>query len=209
MLTNTHKYMGIVGLTSFFVMGLLLSGGIINKKYQDYKYKCSAYDNVQLELNYYHDAEEINDYYARFSVVTRVDTIRETLKAIDKLLPKYFPDGPYKRKDLLAIAMVESAFDKFLMGKAGEYGIFQIMPESCAWMGVTKNQYEIEVNTELGLFVLKKKFDKHQNYKLSVIAYNGLVSKKGKLDESYWDKFIKYRRALDDILEERLTCYHQ
>ena len=202
MITNTHKYIGIIGITALITIGLLVSGGNIQKRYAEYVNKCSLYDNVHSELNIYKEAEEINDYYARFKVATRVDVIRQTLISIDKLLPKYFPDGPYTRKDLLAIAMVESSFDQYLTGKAGEYGIFQIMPESCDWMGVTSNQFDIKVNTELALFVLKKKHDKHKSYKISVIAYNGLVNRKGKLDESYWDKFIKYRRALDDILME-------
>jgi soluble lytic murein transglycosylase-like protein len=201
MITNTYKYIGIIGLTCILTIGALLLGGYINKEYEDYKYKCSQFDNVHSELNYYKEAEEINDYYARFNVTTRVDIIKQTLKAIDKLLPKYFPDGPYQRKDLLAIAMIESAFDKFLTGGHGEYGIFQIMPESCEWMGVTKNQFEVEVNTELALFVLKKKFDEHKNYKLAIIGYNGIVKRRGKIDETYWNKFIKYRRALDDILQ--------
>ena len=202
MITNTHKYIGIIGLTSFLIIGLLIIGGNISKRYHDFTQAGHILPKVQLELKYYREAEEINDYYARFGVVTRVDIIKQTLKAIDKLLPKYFPDGPYERKDLLAIAMVESAFDKFLVGKAKEYGIFQIMPESCKWMGITKNQFEVEVNTELALFVLKKKFDEHQNYKIAIIGYNGIVKRRGKLSEKYWDKFIRFRRALDDILSE-------
>jgi len=202
MLTNTHKYIGISLVTAVIVIGAMLLGGNIHKRYAEYKYKCVQFDSVQSELKYHKEAEEINDYFARFDVTTRVDIIRQTLKAIDKLLPKYFPEGPYKRKDIITIAMIESSFDKFLVGGSGEYGIFQIMPESCKWMGITKNQFEIEVNTELALFVLKKKFDEHENYKLAIIAYNGLVKRKGKIDETYWGKFIKYRRALDDILVE-------
>ena len=201
--TNLHKYIGIVSLACLLTLGALLLGGYINKAYESYKYKCSQFDNVHSELNYYKEAEEINDYYARFDVTTRVDVIKKTLQSIDKLLPKYFPDGPYKRKDILAIAMVESSFYKFLVGGSGEYGIFQIMPESCKWIGITKNQFQVQVNTELALAVLKKKFDEHQNYKLAIIAYNGIVKKRGKIDETYWEKFIKYRRALDDILEDK------
>lgn len=147
------------------------------------------------------DAAKINDYYFRFDIPTRVSVISEIGTWVDHYLPKYFPEGPFVKKDFLAIAMVESSFDQYLTGKKDEFGVFQILPSSSKWMGVTKNQFDLRVNTELSMFILKKKFDEHKDYKTSIIAYNGLVKKRsGKYSEIYWDKFIRYRRALDDIL---------
>lgn len=160
---------------------------------------------VQRELLHYKIASKLNDYYYRFNKPVRIKVIHEVLDALDIYLPRYFPDGPYTVKDMLAIGMVESNFDQYLTGRHKEYGIFQIMPKSSRWMGVTKNQFDVTVNTELALFVLKKKFEKYKDYKMAIIAYNGLVKKRGKVSEKYWNKFIKYRRAIDDILREYNT----
>ena len=92
-----HKYVGVAGITSLLIIGLLIIGGNINKRYNDYVNKCSLYDNVHSELNYYREAGEINDYYARFGIVTRIDVIKQTLEALDNLLPKYFPVGHHLR----------------------------------------------------------------------------------------------------------------
>ncbi len=203
MISQRQKYLIVflagAGLTVF----LTWFGSVCIYKYVSLVENSSKISDITTELTYYKEAEEINDYYARFNINTRVDVVRKTLMAIDTLLPKYFPKGPYTRKDLLAMAMVESSFNQYLVGRHKEYGIFQILPESCAWMGITKNQFDVDVNTELALFVLKEKFKKHKNYKMGIIAYNGVVIRKGILNESYWDKFIKYRRALDDIIPDK------
>lgn len=156
--------------------------------------------NTRIETVNLKNAAKISDYYYRFDVATRISIINDVGEWVDHYLPKYFPEGPFTKKDFLAIAMVESSFNQYLTGRDGEYGIFQILPESSEWMGIKKNQFDVRVNTELSMFVLKKKFDEHKDYKISIIAYNGMAKKRGKLSEEYWDKFIRYRRALDDIL---------
>ena len=158
--------------------------------------------STQAELINYKIAAKINDYYYRFNKPVRIKVVHQVLNSLDTYLPRYFPEGPYTKKDLLAIAMVESNFEQYLTGKKKEYGIFQIMPESSKWMGVAKNQFDVAVNTELALFVLQKKYEQHKDYKIGIIAYNGLVKRRGKLSEDYWERFIKYRRAIDDILRE-------
>ena len=152
------------------------------------------------KLSYYEEAEQINDYYSRFNIVTRVNVIRQTLECIDKHIKSYFPNQTFNRRDFIAIAMVESNFDQYLVGRDKEFGIFQILPESSKWAGVKKNQFDIEVNTEMSMFVLQKKYEQHKDYKMSIIAYNGVVKSRGKVSEVYWDKFIKARKAVDDIL---------
>jgi soluble lytic murein transglycosylase-like protein len=152
------------------------------------------------------DALRINAYYYRFDVATNVSVVKETLDAIDKFLPKYFPEGPYTRKDFIAIAMVESNFNQYLTGKAGEFGVFQLMPESMKYIGVKRNQFDLDVNTEAAMMILRDKHTKHKDYKMGIIAYNGVVKLgKGKVSETYWNKFIRYRKALDDILVESST----
>ena len=157
---------------------------------------------VSRQLQYYREAERINDYYSRNNTMTRIVVIRETIQAIDNYLPKYFPDGTFTRNDLIAMAMVESGFDQYLMGSHKEYGIFQIMPEACKDANVHRNQFDIKVNTELALFVLAQKYTIHPDYETALIAYNGLVKKNGKISKIYWKKFIKTRRVVDDLLSD-------
>ena len=101
--------------------------------------------------------------------------------------------------------MVESVFEQYLTGKRGEYGLFQIMPTSAKWAGIDKNHFDIDVNTEMGFFILKKKYEKYNDYKMGIIAYNGVGKRGGKISEKYWDLFIDYRTALDDILRNTTT----
>ena len=186
------------------VLGLIIGyGAIIFHKIKAQKVVDSA---VIIELEYYRQTERIMDYYSRFKgEPTRASVVRKTLKAIDRLLPRYFPNGPYERKDLIAIAMVESGFEQYLTGKRGEYGLFQIMPESAKWAGIDKNHFDIDVNAEMAFFVLQKKHEKYQEYKMGIIAYNGVVKRSGKVSEKYWDLFTGYRTALDDILRDTST----
>jgi hypothetical protein len=151
---------------------------------------------------YTHQASKLVDYYYRQGQPTRFAVVKDTLTAIDRFLPHYFPDGPFTNKDLIAIAMVESEFGQYLVGTSGEKGIFQIMEESSRGMGVKRNQFDVEVNTELALFVLREKFKKHQDYRKAIIAYNGVVVRNNKWDETYWKKFMKARTSVDIIFRD-------
>lgn len=165
--------------------------------------KAARYETLQKRLSYHDAAEKINAYYFTKGEKTSVSTIRETLEAIDFYLPKYFPNGPYQKKDFIALAMAESGFDQYLVGTRKEFGIFQIMPEMCKDLGVMKNQFEVSVNTDMAMAVMKDKFDERKDYKKAIIAYNGYFYKKdGKLYDAYWKRFSKFRRALDDIFPD-------
>lgn len=158
---------------------------------------------IEQRLSYYEQAERLNMYYFTAGEKTSAPIIRQTLEAIDKLLPRYFPDGPYNRKDIIALAMVESGFDQYLVGTHKEFGIFQIMPEMCKDLGIKRNQFDVEINTDMALAVLRDKFNERKDYKKAIIAYNGYVVKaNGKVSDTYWKRFLKYRRTLDDVIPD-------
>lgn len=147
---------------------------------------------------------QINEYYFKKNVSVNVRVIKETILAIDKYLPKYFPEGPFNRYDLIALAMTESNFYQYCIGTSGEKGIFQIMPESCRNFGAYKNEFDIEVNTQMALFILKQKYDHFKDYKKAIIAYNGVVIQKNNTwSEKYWKRFISFRNTLEIILEKK------
>lgn len=159
----------------------------------------SLVNSFQKETKYVKEACIINDYCYRDNSAVRVKLIIELLKAIDKYLPVYFSDGPYNKVDFIALALTESGnFDQYLVGAAGEKGIYQIMQNMCNAMGVKKNYFDINVNTELAMFVLREKFNQHKDYRNALIAYNGfIINARGQLVEKYWRRFSKIRKDIE------------
>lgn len=207
---NLKRYTQTI-ITIISVFTVVLISVLVTQQINQYRHRlrvADTVDSVNQKLKYYQEAERINDYYSRNDVTTRALVIRETLESIDQLLPRYFPNGPYTRNDFIAMAMVESGFDQYLVGTHKEFGIFQIMPEACKDAGVKRNQYDIRVNTELALTVLSWKYQEHPDYKTAMIAYNGIVYKSGKLSDTYWKKFIKARKVVDDILSDSYVPTH-
>jgi soluble lytic murein transglycosylase-like protein len=100
------------------------------------------------------------------------------------------------------MALLESNFNQFEIGSSGEKGIFQIMPEQFSARKIKQSHFDIRVNTELSMSVLRDKFEKHQDYKRAIIAYNGVVvSKGGKWSQKYWNAFSKRREVVSAIAE--------
>jgi hypothetical protein len=155
----------------------------------------------QKELKYYQDAAKINDLLFEEGLPVRTKVIVNVLKTVDCKLPKYFPNGPFTREDLVAMAWLESAFNQYEVGTHGERGIFQIMPGEFKEHNVYKNKYDIATNTEICLKVLSEKYRSYPDYKKSIIAYNGLVYSHGKLSQKYWRAFEKRKIALENVLE--------
>ena len=155
------------------------------------------------EAQYVKEASFIVDYCYRDNTPVRYDTAYTLLKAIDQYLPGYFPEGPYKRIDFIALALTESpGLDQYSVGAAGEKGIFQIMQNMVNAMGVKKNYFEIKTNTELAMFVLRDKFAENKDYRTSIIAYNGLIKKNGAIVDKYWRRFSKIRKDIEMLLTE-------
>jgi len=152
------------------------------------------------DLHYYKEATLLTDCLYREGTPVSTRTIKETLEAIDKFVPKYFPNGPYTREDFVAMAWLESGFNQFEVGTHGEKGIFQIMPDEYQDNNIKLNKYDIATNTELCMTVLQAKFHKFPDYKKAVIAYNGVVrNKNGKWSEKYWKGFEKRRSVVDTL----------
>jgi len=194
----------------FLVFGLIVicsyTAVVVNEKVQN----CRAYladveriETIKQDAIYTEEASKIVDYYYKIGRPVRFNVVKKTLKAIDYYLPHYFPEGQFDRRDFMAIVMVESAFNQYLVGKAGEKGLFQIMEKSSEWMDIKKNEFDINVNTELGMFVLSKKFKKYGTYKKAIIAYNGVVIRRKKWNQRYWKLFIKAQLNVDIMMGKK------
>jgi transglycosylase-like protein with SLT domain len=152
------------------------------------------------DLRYFKEATLVTDCLYREGTPVSTKTIKETLETIDRLLPKYFPNGPYTREDFVAMAWLESGFNQYEIGTFGEKGIFQIMPDEFNDNSVKLNKYDIETNTQLCMTVLKAKWQKYPDYKKAVIAYNGVIrNKKGRWNEKYWQAFEKRRSVVEAL----------
>jgi soluble lytic murein transglycosylase-like protein len=138
--------------------------------------------------------QKLQNYYKSIGKHVNRNVIEEILSAIDKYRLKYFPNGPFTRQDFIALAMAESDFHQYEVGSSGEVGVFQIMRANIS-KGID-NPFELNINTRLAMKVLRWKFEEHKDYKKAIIAYNGLVYRKGKLSEKYWKAFQKRKTIL-------------
>ena len=125
--------------------------------------------------------------------------ILHVLRAVDKYLPKYFPNGEFTKCDITAIIMIESSFDPYARGTSGEFGLMQVMYYTKVLKHVKTTNDIVEDNIQAGLYVLKQKYDKHQDYRTSLIAYNGLISTSDGYKDDYYKKFLNKRIKLDNI----------
>ena len=158
---------------------------------------------IEKELRYYKEAALLNDLLFREGLPVHVHVVVDMLKAIDKNMAKYYPEGPFTRNDFIALGWVESGFHQYEGGTKGERGIFQIMPDEFHDFSVHKNYYDVNVNTRMAFRVLDGKYKKYPDYKKAIIAYNGLVYHKGKLSQKYWKAFQKRKIAVDMVLNDR------
>jgi len=129
--------------------------------------------------------------------------IKDILIAVDKYVKIYFPEGTFTSDDLLAIAKYESDFDLNCIGKAGEHGIFQILEWELAAQQIKKDKNKIldpYVNTEAGCLVLKQKYDQFRDFKIAIIAYNGICkSEDGSISEIYYKRFLEAKQFIISI----------
>jgi hypothetical protein len=185
-------------IISAVLVASILTLGI--EKVATLPFELAAYKHNMKELQYYKEATALTDCLYQEGTPVSTKVIKETLEAIDATLPKYFPNGPYTREDFVAMAWLESGFDKYSLGTHNEKGIFQIMPDEYADNQVTQNKYDIKTNTKLCMIVLLGKFHSYPDYKKAVIAYNGVIRmKNGKWNEKYWKSFQKRREVVETL----------
>jgi hypothetical protein len=151
-------------------------------------------------------AQEIDGYYQRKGINTSAETIWSVVDEADKKLPEYFPDGTVTLEHVLAIAMCESAFIQRAIGPMGEKGIFQILRPKDALIGMGKpnaDPFDPRVNTEMGVWILSKKYSVNPSLKRAIIAYNGIVrSADGKWNETYWHRFSEKDTIIKMLIEK-------
>ena len=151
-------------------------------------------------------AKRIKEHYDGKGVQTNLGVIRKVLEYSNYSASETFPGGPFTAKDLAAIAMVETNFSQYAVGKSGERGIFQIYDyhTELREMGLKdRNIFDLDVNAMAVCHELKKKYKKHQDYYTSIIAYNGYrVDNNGNLRTHYWKKFAEAREFIEGIWSE-------
>lgn len=189
--------------TVLAVVGAIILVLVVHSLDQFFVPKAHVKSPEEIELDYYKEASRLSDVLFKEGTPVRLAVVVELLKQIDKKLPVWYPNGPFRRNDIIAMAWLESEFRQFEVGTHGEKGIFQIMPGEFKDYNVHKNYYDVDLNTEIMFRVLDGKFKKHGDYKKSIMAYNGLVHfHNGKYSEKYWKAFEKRRIAVDLVLSK-------
>lgn len=194
---NTIQKMAFVILVTFLLSVLMDRGFVIGYNY----YQTSK--GSDKELSYYKQASKINDLLFSIGTPVRDEMIVNILKNIDKQVASYYPNGPFTRNDFIALAWTESEFRQYEHGTHGERGVFQIMPCEFKEFYIHKNYYDPDVNTEMCFRVLNGKYMKFKDYKVAIMAYNGLIKmSNGKYSQKYWNSFYKRKLAIDLALNK-------
>jgi len=107
--------------------------------------------------------------------VQRPELVLECLRIIDKYLPEYFPNGEFSKDDIIALIVVESQFDPYAVSSKGAFGVMQILHYQQVLKRIPVTYNILEDNIQAGLCVLRDKYNVHRDYKMALIAYNGLV----------------------------------
>jgi len=194
-----YRKIAIIGLSIFGFCLPLSCGMFFNRVGVD----GLTEEQVRSELIYYKEATELNDLLFNAGTLVHMSVIVTMLKEIDKNITLFYPTGPFTRTDFITLGWLESSYKQYERGAHGERGIFQIMPNHFNDYGITKNYFDVAINTKMAFRVLNWKYRKHQDYQLAIMAYNGLVkSKSGNWSTKYWTAFEKRRIVIDLALNK-------
>lgn len=167
-------------------------------------WQVSTIKHLSKENSYNNLAGSFAEYYADQKQSASFIDIKTTIKLLSKIVPEYFKDNEFKVDDFLALAILESHFDKRCVGKHGERGMFQILD----WKGALEeindplgDAFDIGTNIRMSCLVLKHKYEERKTYKDSIIAYNGYIIQDGKVVEKYWTNFISAQKLVNKIKE--------
>jgi hypothetical protein len=70
----------------------------------------------------------------------------------------------------VAVAKQESGLNQSARGKAGEVGVFQLMPATAS--GLNVNPYDLNQNVQGGITYLKQMYDRFGDWSTALLAYN-------------------------------------
>ena len=130
----------------------------------------------------------------------RVDVITKSLREIDRNV-KNLPPG-FTRTDLIALALGESGFNHREINRqcVGELGLYQVRPE---YFRSGADGLQVALNTSMAVRILNSKYRTARRIgaplgqrKTTIVCYNGLVRRGGRIDERYWRWFALNRRRV-------------
>jgi hypothetical protein len=159
-------------------------------------------ENIRKERYYNTLAGSIIEHYFTQGEPYSFKNIKTLLQAIEEVVPKYFSEGPFTEDDFLALAAIESSFNMNQKGKHGETGAFQIKSSRELLVKLNDplaNPFDCKTNTRLACHVLKEKYKKYGTYRDTIIAYNGYVVKKGKVEDKYWKNFQEAKQLIKKL----------
>lgn len=148
-------------------------------------------------------AQAIDDQYHRLGMRTSSKIVWDIIQEANSILPSYFPNNEIDLLDVLAIASCESQFYEKTKGTKGEIGLFQLLDAKTELTLIGKpdgNPWDPRISTHLGISHLAGKYQKYQDRRKAIIAYNGVIRyKDGTWEERYWRYFTKKRQEMEKI----------
>ena len=183
-------------IEAIMILILIVLSSVILYKHSEAKTQNKIYHNSIRVAGFYNTA-----YHTKMNV----GIINKVMESAIKYNKEFFPNGPYTYKDIIAIAIIESEFSQFLVGGSGEKGIFQILSPTEEFTELKMkhaNIFDIDTNTKVAYHVLKKKFNKHKDYYMGIIAYNGVRKlSDNTVSKVYWKRFEEARNVVDILID--------
>ncbi len=156
-------------------------------------------------------AHEIDAFYYKQGIRTDAEVIWEVIDEISIQLPKVFPNGPFVMSDIITIASHESNFRKNAVAKHGERGVFQILDWKGGLIAIGKpkgDAFDPRTSVQMGLHVLRQKYDRFKDYRKTIIAYNGVVLEENRQwDETYWNLFVARKKIIWGLMNQAEKKY--
>lgn len=109
---------------------------------------------------------------------------------------------------IAGIIKQESDFNPKCTGRAGEYGLMQILPSTAAMLGLTKNQYDPTLNIDAGTKFIRDMYKQFPSWDLALAAYNwgpgnlkrnNMDYSKSKQVSAYVANVLKYAEGFKNV----------
>ena len=147
----------------------------------------------EIDVNLFRRIKE----HASINTYEEKSTVLKALKCINMYRPYILKNIPFDDIDIAAIILIESHFDRFAVSNKGAMGLMQVTHTEYFEKTFGEIDYfDITQNIVAGMKVLRDKYNHHNDKRIAIIAYNGIIINGSRIVDTYWRKFVVARRNL-------------